>query len=390
MRTRSGIPAIQLRSTSTRYRGTWNALPGRHTRFSRNRMVPDRPATREGTDLDTSLPGMRTDRLARMEAVLFLSRESLNSRKLSEYADLQDGTEARTLVRQLNHIYQEEQSVLRVERVAGGYQLVTHWQFGRWLKRLGADQSASRMSAPSMETLAVVAYRQPVLRAEVEAIRGVSCGEMLRQLMERDLVRIRGRSEELGRPYLYGTTKRFLQRFGLDSIEELLTSDIFGENTVMNSDHVGSEGEAMEEEEFKDDERVEEVEEEGDDAEYLDEGDDEEGYEEEDEAYDGEESDEEYLEEDEEDWEDDDWEEVKADEDEEDEEDEDEDEGGWEDAIDEDAAEEDEDEDEDEDEEEEDWEDEDDEVEGEEEEGDDEEWEDDDDDTEEEWEEDEA
>ncbi|MCP3692197.1 MAG: SMC-Scp complex subunit ScpB, partial [Planctomycetaceae bacterium] len=114
---------------------------------------------------------MRTDRLARMEAVLFLSRESLNSRKLSEYADLQDGTEARTLVRQLNHIYQEEQSVLRVERVAGGYQLVTHWQFGRWLKRLGADQSASRMSAPSMETLAVVAYRQPVLRAEVEAIR---------------------------------------------------------------------------------------------------------------------------------------------------------------------------------------------------------------------------
>jgi len=191
---------------------------------------------------------MRTDRLARMEAVLFLSRESLNSRKLSEYADLQDGTEARTLVRQLNHIYQEEQSVLRVERVAGGYQLVTHWQFGRWLKRLGADQSASRMSAPSMETLAVVAYRQPVLRAEVEAIRGVSCGEMLRQLMERDLVRIRGRSEELGRPYLYGTTKRFLQRFGLDSVEELLETDIFAGNTAVNSDHVGNEGEALDKE----------------------------------------------------------------------------------------------------------------------------------------------
>ncbi|MEC9002487.1 MAG: SMC-Scp complex subunit ScpB [Planctomycetota bacterium] len=345
---------------------------------------------------------MRTDRLARMEAVLFLSRESLNSRKLSEYADLQDGTEARTLVRQLNHIYQEEQSVLRVERVAGGYQLVTHWQFGRWLKRLGADQSASRMSAPSMETLAVVAYRQPVLRAEVEAIRGVSCGEMLRQLMERDLVRIRGRSEELGRPYLYGTTKRFLQRFGLDSIEELLTTDIFGENTVMNSDHVGSEGEVMEEEEFKDDERVEEVEEEGDDAEYLDEGNDEEGYEEDDEAYDGEESDEEYLEEDEEDWEDDDWEEVTADEDEAAEEDEDEE--GWADAIDEDGTEEEDEEDDAEGEEEEgddeEWEDEDeDDVEGEEEEGDDEEWEDEDEDDvegeeeegdDEEWEDDEA
>ena len=276
MRTRSGIPAIQLRSTSTRYQGTWNALAGRHSRFSRNRVVPGRSATREGTDSDTSLPGMRTDRLARMEAVLFLSRESLNSRKLSEYADLQDGTEARTLVRQLNHIYQEELSVLRVERVAGGYQLVTHWQFGRWLKRLGADQSASRMSAPSMETLAVVAYRQPVLRAEVEAIRGVSCGEMLRQLMERDLVRIRGRSEELGRPYLYGTTKRFLQRFGLDSVEELLETDIFAGNTAVNSDHVGNEGEAMDKEELNDDVLAEEVEEGGDEAEYLEEDDDEE------------------------------------------------------------------------------------------------------------------
>ena len=70
-------------------------------------MVPDSTAAREEKDPETTLPGMRTDRLARMEAVLFLSRESLNSRKLSEYADLQDGTEARTLVRQLNHIYQE-------------------------------------------------------------------------------------------------------------------------------------------------------------------------------------------------------------------------------------------------------------------------------------------
>jgi segregation and condensation protein B len=72
-----------------------------------------------------------------------------------------------------------------------------------------------------METLAVVAYRQPVLRATVEAIRGVQCGEMLRQLMERDLVRIAGRSLELGRPFLYGTTKRFLQVFGLGSIDDL-------------------------------------------------------------------------------------------------------------------------------------------------------------------------
>ena len=77
-----------------------------------------------------------------------------------------------------------------------------------------------------METLAVVAYRQPVLRAEIEAIRGVQSGEMLRQLIERDLVRIVGRSDELGRPFLYGTTKQFLQVFGLRQLDELPRADI--------------------------------------------------------------------------------------------------------------------------------------------------------------------
>ncbi len=316
MRTRSGIPAIQLRSTSTRYRGIWNTLSRGHNRFSRNRIGPDRSVANEEKGLNTSLPGMRNHRLARMEAVLFLSRESLNSRKLSEYADLQDGTEARTLVRQLNHVYQEEQSVLRVERVAGGYQLVTHWQFGRWLKRLGAEPPEGRLSAPSMETLAVVAYRQPVLRAEVEAIRGVSCGEMLRQLMERDLVRIRGRSEELGRPYLYGTTKRFLQRFGLDNIDELLETDIFARKTIMNRDDVDSEEKEIEEEEVLNEASTgEEDDQDGDEAEYFKDGEDgEEQGDDDDDEDDGNESDEEYLEDDEEEWEDDDWEEVTADE----------------------------------------------------------------------------
>jgi segregation and condensation protein B len=78
-----------------------------------------------------------------------------------------------------------------------------------------------RLSAPAMETLAVVAYRQPTTRADVEAIRGVQCGEMLRVLMERDLLRIVGRSEELGRPFLYGTTRKFLQVFGLGRLEQL-------------------------------------------------------------------------------------------------------------------------------------------------------------------------
>jgi segregation and condensation protein B len=83
----------------------------------------------------------------------------------------------------------------------------------------------TRLSPPALETLAVVAYRQPVLRAEVEAIRGVECGEILRQLMDRDLLRIVGRSEELGRPLWYGTTKRFLQVFGLTNLDQLPMGD---------------------------------------------------------------------------------------------------------------------------------------------------------------------
>jgi segregation and condensation protein B len=90
-----------------------------------------------------------------------------------------------------------------------------------YLRRLHGPAVEVRLSAPAMETLSVVAYRQPVLRAAIESIRGVQCGELLRQLMERDLLRICGRSEELGRPFLYGTTKRFLQVFGLRHLDEL-------------------------------------------------------------------------------------------------------------------------------------------------------------------------
>jgi segregation and condensation protein B len=158
-------------------------------------------------------------RLQRLESVLFLSREPLTTRKLSQYANLADGTEARTLIGRLNELYDASGRSFRVERVAGGYQLLTRPHFAAWVRRLEHVPHETRLSAPALETLSVIAYRQPVLRAEIEAIRGVNCGEILRQLMERDLVRIGGRSEDLGRPYLYTTTRRFLLMFGLDSLE---------------------------------------------------------------------------------------------------------------------------------------------------------------------------
>jgi len=172
---------------------------------------------------DSPPPGAtaRPAALARLEAVLFIAREPLSSRKLAQLADLADGTKARTLVRALNRLYDAEGRAFRAVEVAGGFQLLSRPKFAPWLRRLCSAPVEVRLSGPALETLAVVAYRQPVLRVAIEAIRGVQCGEILRQLMERDLVKIVGRSEELGRPFLYGTTRRFLQVFGLRSLDEL-------------------------------------------------------------------------------------------------------------------------------------------------------------------------
>jgi segregation and condensation protein B len=160
-------------------------------------------------------------RRSRLEAVLFLCREPIAPRKLAQLANLTDGTEARTLLERLRKRYDERGCAFQVVQLAGGYQLLSRPEFAAWLRVQAGHIEAIRLSPPALETLAVVAYRQPVLRSEVEAIRGVACGEILRQLMDRDLLRIVGRSEELGRPLWYGTTKRFLQAFGLCNLDQL-------------------------------------------------------------------------------------------------------------------------------------------------------------------------
>ncbi|MEX0867603.1 MAG: SMC-Scp complex subunit ScpB [Pirellulales bacterium] len=204
-----------------------------------------KPAQSLATDDSRPLsdhPLARSDRMARLEAVLLLAREPLNSRRLAQLANLADGTEARTLTRKLNRIYDASGRSFRAEEVAGGFQLLTRSKFAPWLRRQRKSGDDVRLSAPAMETLSVVAYRQPVMRAEVESIRGVQCGEILRQLMERGLVRIVGRADELGRPFLYGTSKRFLQVFGLRHLDELPRADILrkAETTSIVNENSGS------------------------------------------------------------------------------------------------------------------------------------------------------
>lgn len=225
MHRRSGNLATRLGSTGAAASAPWSANPQAAgsrrlllRAFDETRVEPTAASLTPRTDT-------RADRLARLEAVLLAAREPLPTRKLAELADLGDGTEARSLVRQLSKQLRKRGSAWRPAEVAGGVQLFTRPELADWVGRVHAPSDELRLSAPALETLAVAVYRQPVTRAEIEAIRGVQCGEILRLLMERDLLRIVGRSEELGRPFLYGPTKKFLQLFGLRRLEQLPAVD---------------------------------------------------------------------------------------------------------------------------------------------------------------------
>lgn len=159
--------------------------------------------------------------MARLEAVLLVADGALPARKLAQFATLADPAEVKDLIRQLNDAYDRVQSPYRVEQVATGFRLMTRPQFAQWLDKLHNRQAESKLSPPMLETLSIVAYRQPITRAEIERIRGVQAAEMLKQLMERGLVKIGGEDDSLGRPFLYVTTRRFLETYGLRDLDAL-------------------------------------------------------------------------------------------------------------------------------------------------------------------------
>ena len=163
----------------------------------------------------------RDECLALVEAALLSADEPLTARKLATAAGLADAGEARRQVQRLHALYEQDGTAFQVEELAGGFQLLTRPEYHRWLVRLRRGGHELRLTGAMRETLAIVAYRQPIMRADVEGIRGVHCGEVLRVLMERGLVRIAGRHDSLGRPVLYGTTKKFLQVFGLKALKDL-------------------------------------------------------------------------------------------------------------------------------------------------------------------------
>jgi len=156
-----------------------------------------------------------------IEALLFVSGQPFTHKRLTEILPDCSGEQIRQHLRTLNEEYAASKRAFQVQEVAGGYQLVTDQQLAPWIKRALQSPKPDAVSIAAMETLAIIAYRQPITKADIEAIRGVDVTASLDTLVEKRFVRIAGRKESPGRPFLYGTTGDFLRHFGLKSIEAL-------------------------------------------------------------------------------------------------------------------------------------------------------------------------
>ena len=156
-----------------------------------------------------------------VEALLFASDTPLEAERIREVLDLPDVHQASGLIEELRARYEASSQGLQIVEVGGGYRMVTRPEVAPWLVRLARARTRTRLSRPALEALAIVAYKQPVSRPEIDAVRGVNSEGVLDNLLERRLIRITGRKEAPGRPYLFETTREFLVAFGLRDIGDL-------------------------------------------------------------------------------------------------------------------------------------------------------------------------
>jgi segregation and condensation protein B len=157
-----------------------------------------------------------------LESLLFVTDEPLTIDKLKGALENVDGKEIRAALLELQAEYAQRDGGFGLYEVAGGWQLRSRPEYNEWIKRF-LQPSPQRLSKAALETLALIAYRQPIIRADIEHIRGVDCGGILRQLMERKLIRVLGRKEIAGRPLINATTKTFLELFDLKDLKDLPT-----------------------------------------------------------------------------------------------------------------------------------------------------------------------
>ena len=157
-----------------------------------------------------------------IESLLLVAEEPLKIDRIKNILALAEKKEIQKALAELSSEYEHRKGGFFLREVAGGYQIRTRPEYREWIKRL-IQPKPLRLSKPALETLAIIAYKQPIIRSDIEHIRGVNCGGILRMLLERNLVRILGRKAIPGRPHIYATTKQFLEVFDLKNLEDLPT-----------------------------------------------------------------------------------------------------------------------------------------------------------------------
>ncbi len=155
-----------------------------------------------------------------IEALLFVSEKPLTIEEIRQALDGLEEEKIKENIEKLREDYERGERSFSIAELAGGYQIVTNPEFAPWISKLFKKEE-DRLSAPSMETLAIIAYKQPLTRSEIEKIRGVNVEGVLKTLLDKNLIKIRGRKDAPGRPITYGTTDEFLKRFGLKGLEHL-------------------------------------------------------------------------------------------------------------------------------------------------------------------------
>lgn len=169
-----------------------------------------------------------------IEALLFASDKPLTIEQARKVLGHLEAPEARKILEDLKAEYEQSNRGMRITEIAGGFQMITAPSFAGFLRKLFKARHVERLSKPALETLAIIAYKQPVTKMEVESFRNVNIDGVISSLLERSLVRICGRKKSPGRPYVFGTTRQFLEYFGLKTLEELPKMEEFSNLAAKN------------------------------------------------------------------------------------------------------------------------------------------------------------
>ncbi|HAJ56264.1 MAG TPA: SMC-Scp complex subunit ScpB [Candidatus Omnitrophica bacterium] len=198
-----------------------------------------------------------------VESLIFISNKPMTIEDLKQLFEDIDGAKLREIIEALKKQLEDTNSGIRIVEIAGGYQMVTSPENADMIKNFYKIKNTEKLSGPSLETLAIIAYKQPVTRVDIEAIRGVNVDGVVKSLMEKNLIRVVGRKEVIGRPFVYGTTRMFLDYFGLKSLDELPKIEEFAQQDMVLDMKLAS-GDAEitpltreEEEKFQEEQKIE-------------------------------------------------------------------------------------------------------------------------------------